>query len=130
MNRETLTNYITGQYGVIPDDPFPNDTDSAVFRHPENKKWFALIMRVKRRSLAIPGDGEVDIVNLKVPALMLDSFLHEPGFLQAYHMNKQHWITALLEGGNAADEQNLLAALSISYELTAPQRRKRHTAGS
>ncbi len=126
MNREELEKYICEQYGIEADHPFPNDADSAVFRHPENKKWFALFMCVKRKSLALAGEGEAEIVNLKLPTLMLDSLLGESGFLPAYHMNKLHWITALLgDRSEDADDQSLLAALDMSYDLTAQKRRRR-----
>ena len=83
-------------------------------------------MCVKRKSLALVGEGEAEIVNLKLPTLMLDSLLGESGFLPAYHMNKLHWITALLgDRSEDADDQSLLAALDMSYDLTAQKRRRR-----
>ena len=40
----------------------------------------------------------------------------DPGILPAYHMNKKHWITILLESGFA--EKELRALLMESYRLT------------
>lgn len=129
MKRCELERFIAEQYGVKPDHPFEGDSDSAVFRHIGNKKWFALIMRVRRRSLGLSGDGEACCVNLKCPPIMIGSLLSERGFLPAYHMNKQHWITALLgdDGINefAAGDENLLAALEASFSLTAVKRKSK-----
>ncbi len=128
MKRSELESHITEQYGAAPDHPFPGDGDSAVFRHSGNKKWFALIMRVRRKSLGLPGEGEACCVNLKCPPLMIGSLLSERGFLPAYHMNKQHWITALLGDCGAetiaAEDENLLAALDMSFALTAAKTKK------
>ena len=128
MKRSELEQLIVEQYGAAADHPFEGDTDSAVFRHPGKKKWFALIMRVRRRSLGLPGEGEVCCVNFKCPPIMIGSLLSERGFLPAYHMNKQHWITALLEdcglGEMAAEDPNVCAALDVSFGLTASKKRK------
>ena len=51
--RDQVTKYISGQYGVDPEFPWDGDDTSAVFRHRENKKWFALIMEVRRELLQV-----------------------------------------------------------------------------
>ncbi len=44
----------------------------------------------------------------------------KPGFFPAYHMNKEHWITAALDGSAPEDEIKIL--LAMSYDLTAMTR--------
>ncbi len=71
--------------------------------------------------LGLPGRGNVEIINVK-SAQVLDMLLYgDPGILPAYHMNKKHWITILLESGFA--EKELRDLLMESYRLT--QRRKK-----
>ena len=41
--------YIEKEYGVLPERPWKRDPQSMTFKCPENDKWFALIMPVKRR---------------------------------------------------------------------------------
>lgn len=41
------------------------------------------------------------------------------GFYPAYHMNKENWITAALDG--SASEENIKFFLDLSFELTAPK---------
>ncbi len=126
MTRKELEAYIAEQYGVNGDFPWENDTVNEVFRHGSNRKWFALIMLVKKTHLGLPGDGEAAAVNMKLPPLIIGSMLGEKGFLPAYHMNKQHWITAILEDGadgEAAENETLTAALDMSFAITAPKRR-------
>lgn len=77
-------------------------------------------MSVPLYKLGLPGKGNVEIINVK-SAQVLDMLLYgDPGILPAYHMNKKHWITILLESGFA--EKELRDLLMESYRLT--QRRK------
>ena len=47
---------------------------------------------------------------------MIGSLRKESGILPAYHMNKEHWITILLDG--TVEKQKILDLIDISYELT------------
>ena len=116
MTREELFDHIKSEYGVQPDYPWLDTPDGAVFRHADNRKWFALSMPVPRR-YAYPGElGEVDAVNLKCDPVLSGMLRGEPGILPAYHMSKVHWITVLLDG--SADDDRLRFLLHQSFELT------------
>lgn len=101
------------------DNPWQKDPESTVFRHIGNRKWFALVMRVKRSSLGLNGEELIDIVNFKCDKVMVGSALGNNGFYPAYHMNKENWITAALDG--SASEENIKFFLDLSFELTAPK---------
>ena len=57
--REKLTRYIQDKYDVSPEYPWQKYDSNAVFRHSDNKKWFALIMDVKKEKLGFQGNGIV-----------------------------------------------------------------------
>ena len=98
MTRAELTQYIFDTYSVEPDYPFSDDNVSAVFRHPANRKWFALAMNIPARRLGLPSDARMDIVNLKCDPNLIVSLRSAPGLFPAYHMSKENWITAALDG--------------------------------
>ncbi len=123
MNRAGLTAHIKTVYGVEPDYPFEGDAVSAVFRRTDNRKWFALAMRLPAGRLGLPGSSILDVVNLKCDPLMIGSLLAEPGFFPAYHMNKERWITAVLD--DRIPDALFAALIGQSYALTAPKRRRR-----
>ena len=125
MDRFELERYILGTFPAISDRPWASDPDSQVFRHSSNRKWFALIMRIPRRRLGMPGDGMLDVVNLKCPPALNGSLRASPGFYPAYHMNKDNWITAALDG--TAPDETIKALLDLSYDATAPKRKARMT---
>ena len=71
-----------------------------------SKKWFALVADISYEKLNIKKDGIVDIINLKNIPEMIGSLRKEKGILPAYHMNKEHWITVLLDG--TVDKQRIV----------------------
>ena len=117
MTRAELTEHISETYNTCPDYPWEDTPDAAVFRHGNNRKWFALTMTVGRDRLGLPEGGSIDIVNLKCGPIMLGSMLMEPGFFPAYHMSKAHWISAALDGSAEGEKIKLL--LDLSFEMTA-----------
>ena len=127
MTKQELTDLIFYAYSTEPDYPFPKDEVSCVFRHGGSRKWFALLMNVPYRTLGIARDGGADILNVKCDPLLIGSLRGKPGFLPAYHMNKDKWITILLDG--SAGSEDIKALLAMSYGLTAPKPGKQSKRG-
>ena len=51
----------------------------------------------RAQSKLAAGESNAEIINVK-STQVLDMLLYgDPGILPAYHMNKKHWITILLE---------------------------------
>lgn len=123
MTRTELEAFILNAYHAEDDRPWVEYPQHQVFRHPANKKWFALAMTITRDKLGLPGEGFIDAVNLKCDPLLVDAMRQEPGFFPAYHMNKTHWITAALDG--SADDEKLKFVLERSFDLTKPKMRRR-----
>lgn len=117
MNRKQLEEYIQETYNAEAEHPWAPDTNHTIFRHQNNRKWFAAIMEIPKIRLGINEDGMICIVNLKCDPMMIGSFLCENGIYPAYHMNKTHWISVAPDGG--ADEETLKFLLDLSFDLTA-----------
>ncbi len=115
--REQLLRYVRETYRVEPDYPFPTAPEYPVLRHVDNRKWFALIMDVPRERLSLRGTGKVDIINLKCSAALSGTLRMQPGILPAYHMNREHWISVLLDGTVAPED--IYPLVDLSYHLTA-----------
>ena len=117
MTRQELLDFIFDEYSVEPDYPFPRDDVSCVFRHFDNRKWFGIAMVVSYRTIGINREGNVDILNVKCDPIVMGSFRGRPGFRPAYHMNKDKWITILLDG--STEKEDITALLGMSYSMTA-----------
>ncbi len=124
MTRDELFAYIEREYNVLPDYPWLEMPEGAVFRHMDNRKWFALSMPIPRRYAYPDEPGEVDAVNLKCDPVLSAMLWGEPGIFPAYHMSKVHWITVLLDG--SADDDRLKFLLQHSFDLTKVKKRAPH----
>ncbi len=108
--------YVKETNGVEPDYPFAKEPDMPVLRHRDTRKWFGIIQSVAREKLGLPGEGTVQVLNLKCSPLLSGSLRTRPGILPGYHMNKDHWITILLDG--SADDALIRELFELSYDLT------------
>ena len=124
MTKEDFFDMCSSIYFTSADYPFDEDFETAVFRHADNRKWFALVMRVSRRKFGINSDELIDVVNLKLPNEMFGSFGVSDGVYPAYHMNKLHWISVLLPD---APDDVVKFLLNSSFEATKTKRKKRQT---
>ena len=123
MNRKKTEEYIKNQYGIEPDFPWDGDFVTAVFRHKDNRKWFALIMKVSGDRIGLDTDEPVDCMNLKIDdPMLLDMLIHEKGIIPAYHMNKQHWITVFLDG--TVKDKKVTDLIDLSYSVTAGKKKR------
>lgn len=120
MTRQEVFNWCRQQYGTEPE--YPWDDWNVVLRHTGNQKWYGLIMEVGRDKLGLSGDGEVDILNVKSDPMLIGSYRTQEGFFPAYHMNKENWISILLDKPELDDAIKKL--LALSFELTAPKKKR------
>ena len=124
MTRQIFLEYCLKTYDTKADYPFEDDLETAVLRHPENRKWYALVMQVSRRKFGQDSDEIIDVVNLKQPIEMFGSFSAAEGVYPAYHMNKLHWISVILSD---ADDETVKFLLNASYEATKSKKKSNRT---
>ena len=90
----------------------------AIFRHGDNRKWFALIGAIRSKSLGLEEDREIEIINLKFDkGQALDFAESSEHIYPAYHMNKYNWITITLDDSLA--DNAIFELVKKSYLLTA-----------
>ena len=104
------------KFKVEPDFPFKRYPEYTVLRHKESDHWFALFMNVPKSKLNLDGDGEIQVLDVKCRPEVIGSLRKRKGFLPAYHMNKELWITVLLD--DSVEEATLLQLLEDSFQLT------------
>ena len=121
MTKQEFLEYCLNTYGTSPDYPFDEDFETAVLRHEDNRKWYAIVMRVSRCKFGFESDEVIDVVNLKLPTEMFGSFGAADGVYPAYHMNKLHWISVLLPDAPTDVIQFLL---NVSFEATKDKQKR------
>ena len=121
MTKQHFLEYCLTTYNTSPDYPFDEDFETAVLRHADNLKWYAIVMKVSRRKFGFDSDEVIDVVNLKLPVEMFGSFGAADGVYPAYHMNKLHWISVLLPD---APEDVVRFLVNVSFEETKNKRKR------
>ena len=121
--RERLAQYMEDTYATPAEHLWADTPEFSVFRHPSSKKWYAIIMTVRSDRLGLPGEELVDVMNVKCGAIMTGSLLSQKGFLPAYHMNKNYWISILLN--ESVPDDQIAPLLELSYDSVAPKRKRK-----
>ena len=120
MTREELFQWVKLEYGTEPEYPWKDL--NAVLRRADNDKWYGVILSVAGRKLGLEDDNTIDVINLKSDPMLRGSLRGQKGYFPAYHMNKEKWISVLL--GDAGLDEPIKNLLALSYELTAPKKKK------
>ena len=115
MTKQNFLEHCLSTYGTSPDYPFDEDFETVVLRQRNNRKWYAIVMRVSRCKFGFDSDEVIDVVNLKLPIEMFGSFGAADGVYPAYHMNKLHWISVLLPD---APDDVVRFLVNVSFEAT------------
>lgn len=112
MTRDAFLDFCRNIPGASVDQPFDGDFETFVARHTLNRKWFALLMKHDNQ----------DIVNLKCDPQEADLLRKLfKGVIPAYHMNKTHWNTVILNS-DLPDEEIKRMTLN-SFQLTDKQKK-------
>ena len=88
--------------------------DTAVLRHEDNQKWYAVLMKISWEKLDKTQEGLVEVVNLKHDQVA--DLLSQKGIYPAFHMNKSYWINVPLD--DKLSDQQILDLIETSWGLT------------
>jgi predicted DNA-binding protein (MmcQ/YjbR family) len=110
--RDEVIYYCKSFSNVIEDYPF-HDSNWTLMRHEINKKTFACIYKYQNNIW----------INVKCDSEWRDFWRSAfKSIVPAYHMNKEHWNSIILDGTiPQADIEQMIAE---SYELTKPKEKK------
>lgn len=93
-------------------DKFPG---YGVFKNQNNEKWYALIMNVNRGKID-QGNEEVEIIDVKLSVEKIEKLLLKKGYFKAYHMNKHHWLSIILD--DTVSDGEILDCIAESHSYT------------
>lgn len=115
--REKVCEYVKEKYKSQIESLWSSFPNFVVFRRNDNKKWYGIIMDIAYEKLGLNKHGKVDVLNVKVDWFLKDLLSEQQGILPAYHMNKNKWISVLLDG--SVDLEDVLKLIDVSYNETA-----------
>ena len=107
MSKEEIIKYCLELEDTYKNCPFPNDFEYVTMKHSKNKKWFALLMNVNNKLY----------LNVKTDPNYSDILRNTYDYIiPAYHMNKEHWNTIIIDG--KVDKVLVKELIKESYKLT------------
>ena len=110
-----LMEYCERKFGTEPEAPWEDSPDAYTFKTAKRNKWYALFMTIPYKSLGLVAKGTLGVVNIKLPPEKVLDLIDRVHFYPAYHMNKKHWITIVLD--KEVDEPLVQQLLEESYGL-------------
>ena len=113
---EDILCYAKGKYNSTTVQPFKTNPDIKALVTTKNK-WYALFLDVEYSKLQKDSlvDSKVKIINLKHLSSEISTVINNRNIFPAYHMNKNHWISVVLD--NNIDIEYVKGLIELSYDL-------------
>ena len=111
-----VIDHCNNKYGENHVNPFKKHPDILAFVN-ERNKWYALLLDVEYNKLNKNTDitTKVKILNVKYPTDKILEIIDNKNIFPAYHMNKKHWISIVLDKNIKLEIIKEL--IDISYSL-------------
>ncbi|SUP41777.1 MmcQ/YjbR family DNA-binding protein [Veillonella criceti] len=113
--RKELLTYVYEQYQTIPEEPWDKFASYCTLKTNHTKKWYGLFMNIPYKYLVKDRDGYIDVLNVKVLPETVADLVDYVHIFPAYHMNKKHWITIVLD--QTVNIELVKTLLQNSYHL-------------
>lgn len=113
---EDVLRYVKERYNSTTVKPFKTNPDIKALVTTKNK-WYALFLDVEYSKLQKDSlvDSKVKIINLKHLSSEISTVINNRNVFPAYHMNKNHWISVVLD--NNIDIEYVKELIELSYNL-------------
>lgn len=116
QDAKKIISYIRDQYKDSLEFLWEKLPEAAIFRNKKNQKWYALLMKIPKNRLGLEGEEMIEVINLKISSDKIEYLVDQQKYFLAYHMNKKHWITIVLDNGITIEE--LYHYVDDSYHLS------------
>lgn len=129
--------WIHQEFNARAEFPWEKYPGNGTFKCPGNDKWFAAVLTVaygkledgstdaKAGKAGQPASDEIaEVINLKADPDQIPELVKRPGIYRAWHMNKKHWISVILDDTLADDD--VADLIRASYELVRGGKAKKY----
>lgn len=122
QQSKELIKYISEKYDSKLEFLWEKSPDCAIARRSDNKKWYLLMMTIKKDKLGFNSTDLIEVINIRANTENVQNLIQNKNIFPAYHMNKKHWITIILDDSLPLVE--IYKLTDKSYELANKKGKK------
>lgn len=89
---------------------------NAVWKNKINQKWYGILLVITKDKLGIDSNDEIEIIDLRYPKEHIHEIIDNIHIFPGYHMNKNNWITIVLDSG--FESSAIYKLVDNSYQLS------------
>ncbi|WIK65854.1 MmcQ/YjbR family DNA-binding protein [Globicatella sanguinis] len=113
--RKIVFDFVRAELNTKLETPWAKHPEFYLMKTANRQKWYGLMMRISYQLLDSQQPGIVDVLNLKAPPLQIVDLIDHQTFYPAYHMNKKHWVSVVVD--EKINLEQLQALIRQSYQL-------------
>lgn len=111
-----IVNLIKAKYGNEPEFLWEMAPGSGVIRNPDTQKWYLAILDVDRSKIQKGRTGLIEVALVKLNPDKIQELIKQDNFYPAYHMNKKHWMTIILD--ETVSDKKIMELVEESHSLS------------
>lgn len=115
ITSKKVIKYIKSNYNDELEFLWKKSPNNAIVRRKDSAKWYAVFMTISKNKLGFASNKIVEILNLHLKPQKAEELIMTGKYFPAYHMNKNHWISVLLDENT--DYAELRKLVDESYTL-------------
>lgn len=111
-----IINYVKAKYDNDLEFLWKRSPKNAIWRNQNNRKWYGAVLVISKDKLKIESKEMVEILDLRYQKNDIKNIIDNYKIFPGYHMNKDNWITIILDGRVELEE--IYQLIDNSYQLS------------
>ena len=111
-----IINYVKAKYDNDLEFLWKRSPKNAIWRNQNNRKWYGTVLVISKDKLKIESNEMVEILDLRYQKNDIKNIIDNYKIFPGYHMNKDNWITIILDGRVELEE--IYQLIDNSYQLS------------
>lgn len=111
-----IINYVKAKYDNDLEFLWKRSPKNAIWRNQNNRKWYGAVLVISKDKLKIESNEMVEILDLRYQKNDIKNIIDNYKIFPGYHMNKDNWITIILDGRVELEE--IYQLIDNSYQLS------------
>ena len=111
-----IINYVKAKYDNDLEFLWKRSPKNAIWRNQNNRKWYGAVLVISKNKLKIESNEMVEILDLRDQKNDIKNIIDNYKIFPGYHMNKDNWITIILDGRVELEE--IYQLIDNSYQLS------------